>query len=99
MKKALILFLAFAIVASAGIGFSADEISDANSSINNTNNISGINVSSANLNSQFQEVNDPNDPSARPNTIPMQKTGVPIIPALLSTLMIGSGLLYERLRN
>ena len=32
-------------------------------------------------------------------TVPMQKTGLPILPAVLSTLMIGSGLLYGRLRN
>ena len=32
-------------------------------------------------------------------TVPMQKTGLPILPAILSTLMIGSGLLYGRLRN
>ena len=32
-------------------------------------------------------------------TVPMQKAGLPILPAILSTLMIGSGLLYGRLRN
>lgn len=32
-------------------------------------------------------------------TVPMQKTGLPILPGVLSALMIGSGLLYERLRN
>ena len=32
-------------------------------------------------------------------TVPMQKTGIPILPAVLSTLMIGSGLVYGRLRN
>lgn len=31
--------------------------------------------------------------------IPMQKTGVPIVPVLLSALLIGSGLLCRKLRN
>jgi hypothetical protein len=32
-------------------------------------------------------------------SVPMQKTGLPILPGILSTLMVGSGLLYSRLRN
>jgi len=31
--------------------------------------------------------------------LPMQKTGMPIIPAILSALLISSGLLYRKLRN
>jgi cytoskeletal protein RodZ len=37
--------------------------------------------------------------AAAAKTIPMQKAGLPILPGILSTLMIGSGLLYGRLRN
>ena len=37
--------------------------------------------------------------AAAAKTIPMQKAGLPILPGILSTLMIGSGLLYGKLRN
>ena len=40
-----------------------------------------------------------NKNAAGGKTVPMQKTGLPILPGILSTLMIGSGLLYGRLRN
>ena len=31
--------------------------------------------------------------------VPLEKTGLPVVPALLSTLLIGSALLYKKLRN
>ena len=31
--------------------------------------------------------------------VPMQKTGLPIVPAILSALLISSGLMYRKLRN
>ena len=40
-----------------------------------------------------------NKNAAGGKTVPMQKTGLPILPGILSTLMVGSGLLYGRLRN
>ena len=88
MNKTLALLLAFTIIVS-GMGFcmAADE-----------NNVEDITADSTNANSQEQVAVDPDDPG-NPKTIPMQKTGLPIAPALLSALMIGSGLLYGRLRN
>lgn len=55
------------------------------------NKISGIT-------SEIQEFNYKNVQVTN-NQIPMQKTGLPIVPALLSTLMIGSSLLYKKLRK
>lgn len=89
MNKTLVLFLAFVVIVCAGMGFSAaaDE-----------NKVDDITASSANENLQDQVIVDPDDPND-PKTIPLKKTGVPIVPALLSTLLISSGLLYGRLRN
>jgi hypothetical protein len=92
MNKTFVLFLAFVVVVSAGMGISA--AADAN-------DVGNITVGSDNQNLQDQELiseqtlHDPKDPKK----IPMQKTGVPVMPALLSTLLIGSGLIYERLRK
>ena len=88
MNKTLLLFLAFVVVVSAGMGISA--AADANDAGN-------ISVDSGNANLQEQAAVSHHH--AGQKTIPMQKTGVPIAPALLSTLLIGSGLLYGRLRN
>ncbi len=92
MSKTLVLFLAFIIGVGASIGFCTAA---------NANDMGNITVTSDNVNLQDQEaftghkIHDPNDP----RSIPMQKTGLPILPALLSTLLIGSGLLHGRLRN
>lgn len=88
MNKTLVLFLAFVVVVSAGMGFSTAA----------DNKVDDITADSANQNLQDQVIVDPSDPSD-PKTIPMQKTGVPFVAAMLSTLLIGSGLLYGRLRN
>jgi len=88
MNNTLVLFLAFVVVVGAGMGISA--AADANDAGN-------ITVDSGNGNLQEQAAISPH--AIHQKTIPMQKTGVPIVPALLSTLLIGSGLLYGRLRN
>ena len=91
MNKALLLFIAFVVVVGAGMGISA--AADANDAGN-------ITVGSDNGNLQEQAaISHHAIHQAGQKTIPMQKTGVPIAPALLSTLLIGSGLLYGRLRN
>ena len=92
MKKTFVLLLAFAIIIS-GMGFSMA----ADNETTDANHTNGITVSSLNANLQ-EQVADPGDPGD-PNKIPLQKTGLPVAPALLSTLLIGSGLLYGRLRN
>lgn len=95
MNKTLVLFLAFAIVAivSMGVSIAAPDTNDQDSNVNSQDSII---VSSDNQNLQVQEEKS-SDPGNK--TVPMQKTGAPILPALLSTLMIGSGLLYSRLRK
>ena len=99
MKNTLALFIILAVVSSAFMGFSAAA---------NTNDVNGITASSSNINLQEQAaISKEKVASAAPNVpqgaaakkIPLQKTGVPIAPALLSTLLIGSGLLYGRLRK
>jgi len=94
MKKTLALLILLAVVASAFMGFSAAE---------NTNDVNGITADSSNINLQEQAAISKEKAAAPQGAaakkIPLQKTGVPITPALLSTLMIGSGLLYGRLRN
>lgn len=80
------------MVASVGMGFCAV--------VEDTNNARNITISSGNLNLQDQTseiIHNTKDPGKK--TVPLQKTGVPIVPVLLSTLMVGSGLLYERLRK
>lgn len=47
------------------------------------------------ISSEIEEFNFKN----QSNKVPMQETGLPVVPALLSTLFIGSGLLYRRLRR
>ncbi len=45
------------------------------------------------------EISESNGGNIFVNAVPMQKTGLPIIPALMSTLLICSGLLYRKLRK
>ena len=88
MNKILVLFLAFVVVINVSIGFGAAAAPDSDDPGN-------ITVSSYNVNL------DPNSNHAKDpgKTLPLQKTGLPVVPALLSTLLVGSGLLYTRLRN
>ncbi len=45
------------------------------------------------------EIEETNGGTVFIEEIPMQKTGLPVAPALLSTLLISSGLLYRKLRK
>ena len=92
MNKTLVLFLVFVIIASAGLGFSA-------AAAPNSDDIGNITVSSYNQNLQHGTHSKILDKDPGKKTLPLQKTGLPTVPALLSTLMISSGLLYERLRK
>ncbi len=93
MNKTLVLLLAFTIVVT-GMGFcmAADE-----------NDVEGITADSLNANLQEQAVAPGQGAisglAGNKGTIPLQKTGLPVAPALLSALLIGSGLLYEKLRK
>ena len=90
MNKTLVLFLAFVIVINACIGLSAAVAP-------NSNDPGNITISSYNQNlHSHSKLTDPDDPG---KTLPLQKTGLPIIPALLSALSISSGLIYERLKK
>ena len=88
MNKTLILFLTFIALINVSLGLSAAAAPD-------SNDAGDIAISSYNVNL------DPNtDPQKDPEkTLPLQKTGLPVVPALLSTLLVSSGLLYEKLRN
>jgi hypothetical protein len=91
MNKTLVLFLAFVIVINACLGLSAAVAPDSNDPGNIT--ISSYNQ---NLYSYYTKPTNPDDPG---KTLPLQKTGLPIIPALLSALSISSSLIYERLKK
>ncbi len=91
MNKILVLFVAFVIAINTGLGLSAAATPDSNDAGNIT--ISSYNQ---NLHSHYSKPTDPDDPG---KTLPLQKTGLPIVPALLSTLTIGCGLIYKRLNK
>ena len=88
MNKTFVLFLTFIALINVSLGLSAAATPD-------SNDAGDISISSYNINL------DPNtDPQKDPGkTLPLKKTGLPVLPALLSTLFVSSGLLYGKLRN
>ncbi len=88
MNKTLVLFLTFVVAINVSLGLSVAAAPD-------SNDVGSINVSSYNLNLD-PNTNHHKDPG---KTLPLQKTGLPVVPALLSTLLVGSGLLYKKIRN
>ena len=88
MNKTLVLFLAFVVAININLGLSAAAAPDSNDAEN-------ITIDSYNLNVD-PNTNHQKDPG---KTLPLQKTGLPVVPALLSAILVGSGLLYEKLRK
>lgn len=88
MNKTLVLFLAFVVTINVSIGLSAAAEQD-------SNDVGNITIDSSNLNLD-PSTNNQKDPR---KTLPLQKTGLPVVPALLSTLLVSSGLLYGKLRK
>ena len=88
MNKTLVLFLALVVLINVSLGLNAAAAPD-------SNDAGDINISSYNLNLD-PNTNHQKDPG---KTLPLQKTGLPVSPALLSTLLVGSGLLYKKIRD
>jgi hypothetical protein len=75
-----------------------------NNDINNVNvntaSNAGTELASSSKASQiYSEIQEYNYKNRSINELPMQKTGLPVVPAILSTLLVGSGLLYRKLRK
>ncbi|MEL7668998.1 hypothetical protein [Methanobacterium sp.] len=75
-----------------------------NNDINNVNvntaSNAGTELASSSKASQiYSEIQEYSYKNRSVNELPMQKTGLPVVPALLSTLLVGSGLLYRKLRK
>ncbi|MEN6291607.1 MAG: hypothetical protein ABFD07_06275 [Methanobacterium sp.] len=88
MNKTLVLFLAFVVTINVSIGLSVAAAQD-------SNDVGNITIDSSNLNLD-PNTNHQKDPG---KTLPLQKTGLPVVLAILSTLLVSSGLLYEKLRK
>jgi len=88
MNKTLVLFLAFIVTINVSLGVSAAAAQD-------SNDVGNITIDSYNLNLD-PNTNHQKDPG---KTLPLQKTGLPVVPALLSTLLVISGPLYVKIRK
>ena len=88
MNKTLVLFLAFIVTINVSLGLSASAAQD-------SNDVGNITIDSYNLNLD-PHTNHQKDPG---KTLPLQKTGLPFVPALLSTLIVISGSLYVKIRK
>ncbi|OEC84359.1 MULTISPECIES: hypothetical protein [Methanobacterium] len=88
MNKTLVLFLAFIVTINVSLGVSAAAAQD-------SNDVGNITIDSYNLNLD-PNTNHQKDPG---KTLPLQKTGLPVVPALLSILLVLSGSLYVKIRK
>lgn len=88
MNKTLVLFLAFITVINVSLGLTAAASPDSNDAGN-------ITISSDNINID-PHTNHQKDPG---KTLPLQKTGLPVVPVLFSTLLVCSALLYKKIRK